>query len=134
MIIIFVIKKQKQATQQSEKQQIITPQSSNNDSSLTRIQFRLPSGSTHMGQFEPTVTLGTLRDYVSTNIEIPFQQFTLSTSFPRRDLLVEDDNKTLTELGLIPTCVILILPLKNVSIASIFLYDGFHAKSTYQTV
>ncbi|XP_051158416.1 UBX domain-containing protein 4 isoform X2 [Leptopilina boulardi] len=109
----------KQATQQSEKQQIITPQSSNNDSSLTRIQFRLPSGSTHMGQFEPTVTLGTLRDYVSTNIEIPFQQFTLSTSFPRRDLLVEDDNKTLTELGLIPTCVILILPLKNSNSKSI---------------
>lgn len=86
-----------------------------NDTSLTRIQFRLPSGSTHMGQFEPTVTLGSLRNYVSTNIELPFQQYTLSTSFPRKDLFPEDDNKTLIELELVPTCVILILPLKNVS-------------------
>ncbi|XP_043467238.1 UBX domain-containing protein 4 [Leptopilina heterotoma] len=104
----------KQADQQSsEKQQIIAPVVTNHDSSLARIQFRLPSGGTHMGQFEPTVTLGTLRNYVSTKIEIPFQQFTLSTSFPRKDLLSEDDNKSLIELGLTPTCVILVLPLNS---------------------
>ena len=38
----------------------------------------------------------------------------MSTTFPRRDLTVEDDAKTLKELELVPTAVILILPLKNV--------------------
>lgn len=82
---------------------------------VTRIQFRLPSGNPHLGQFEPTSTLAELRTYVAQNIELPFRQFAISTSFPRRDLTQEEDHKTLLELQLVPTAVILILPLKNVS-------------------
>nr|XP_046479752.1 UBX domain-containing protein 4 [Neodiprion pinetum] len=88
-----------------------TPLSS--DSGIVRIQFRPPSGNPHMGQFESTSTLGALRSYVLDNIELPFRQFALSTSFPRRDLTVDDDAKTLLELELVPTAVILILPLRN---------------------
>lgn len=82
---------------------------------VTRIQFRLPSGNPHLGQFEPTSTLRELRTYIAQNIELPFRQFTISTSFPRKDLTHEEDGKTLLELQLVPTAVILILPLKNVS-------------------
>ncbi|XP_033208956.1 UBX domain-containing protein 4 [Belonocnema kinseyi] len=104
---------QQNSSQQQPEKQVKTPSSSSSEASVARIQFRLPSGSTHMGQFEPLSTLGSLRDYVVMNIELPFQQFSLSTSFPRRDLLPENDNKTLSDLGLVPTSVILILPLRN---------------------
>ncbi|KAG7188745.1 hypothetical protein KM043_008365 [Ampulex compressa] len=83
------------------------------DATVARIQFRLPTGNPHMGQFEPTSTLRTLRTYVIENIALPFQQFVMSTSFPRRELTAEDDNKTLLDLELVPTAVILILPLKS---------------------
>ncbi|KAK2585625.1 hypothetical protein KPH14_010250 [Odynerus spinipes] len=88
------------------------------DATVTRIQFRLPSGNPHMGQFSPTSTLRTLRTYVAENINLPFRQFAMSTSFPRRDLTNEDDDKTLLELELVPTAVILILPLKNSNAAT----------------
>lgn len=67
-----------------------------------------------MGKFDANSTFGSLRSYVASNIELPFQQFAMSTSFPRRDLTAEDDSKTLEELELVPTAVILILPVKNV--------------------
>lgn len=89
-----------------------------NDAPITRIQFRLPSGSPHMGHFESTSTLRDLRMYVVQNIDLPFRQFAMSISFPRRDLTQEEDNKTLLELELVPTAVILILPLKNSNITA----------------
>ncbi|XP_033334844.1 UBX domain-containing protein 4 [Megalopta genalis] len=80
---------------------------------VTRIQFRLPSGNPHMGQFESSDTLRDLRNYVIQNIDLPFHQFAMSISFPRRELTAEENDKTLLELELVPTAVVLILPLKN---------------------
>ncbi|XP_031827720.1 UBX domain-containing protein 4 [Nomia melanderi] len=88
------------------------------DATVTRIQFRLPSGNPHMGQFEPSSTLRELRNYVVQNIDLPFRQFAMSISFPRRDLTPEEDDKTLLELELVPTAVILILPLKNSNVTT----------------
>ena len=65
--------------------------------------------------FEASDTLAILRSYVTETIELPFRQFTMSSSFPRRDLAAVEDNKTLLELELVPSSVILILPLKSVS-------------------
>lgn len=67
-----------------------------------------------MGKFEANTTLRELRAYVSSNIDLPFRQFSMSMSFPRRDLTTEDDERTLLDLELVPTAVILILPSKNV--------------------
>jgi hypothetical protein len=82
---------------------------------MARIQFRLPSGNSYTGQFEPSSTLRALRTYVIENIDLPFREFVMSTSFPRRELTNEENDKTLLELELVPTAVILILPLKNVN-------------------
>lgn len=112
---------QKNTSQQQPVKEVVNKSLASSSSiSVVRIQFRLPSGSTHMGQFEPSVTLGALRDYVLANIELPFQQFVMSTSFPRRNLLSEDDDKNLMDLELVPTSVILILPLKNANGKSVF--------------
>ncbi|KAI4500569.1 hypothetical protein M0802_004531 [Mischocyttarus mexicanus] len=83
------------------------------DASITRIQFRLPSGNPHMAPFSPSDTLSVLRTYVTENIDLPFRQFIMSTSFPRRNLTNEDDKKTLLELELVPRAVILIVPIKS---------------------
>ncbi|XP_076284976.1 UBX domain-containing protein 4 [Lasioglossum baleicum] len=83
------------------------------NATVTRIQFRLPSGNPHMGQFESSNSLRDLRNYIVQNIDLPFHQFSMSISFPRRDLTAEEDDKTLLELELVPTAVILILPMKN---------------------
>ncbi|XP_071635443.1 UBX domain-containing protein 4 isoform X1 [Temnothorax longispinosus] len=89
---------------------------------VTRIQFRLPSGNSHTGQFEPSNTLRTLRTYVAENIDLPFRHFAMSTSFPRRELTFEENDKTLLELELVPTAVILILPLKNSNVTKVVLH------------
>ncbi|EFN79394.1 UBX domain-containing protein 4 [Harpegnathos saltator] len=105
---------QQQQSQQEQPKQNPVP----SNATVTRIQFRLPSGSSHTGQFEPSSTLRTLRDYVIGNIELPFRKFSMSTSFPRRILTDEEDDKTLLQLELVPTAVILILPLKNSNAAT----------------
>lgn len=102
---------------QCQEQPRYNPAPSN--ATVTRIQFRLPSGNSHTGQFEPSDTLRTLRTYVTENIELPFRQFAMSTSFPRRELTNEENGKTLLELELVPTAVILILPLKNSNVTTV---------------
>ncbi|XP_076242160.1 UBX domain-containing protein 4 [Calliopsis andreniformis] len=109
---------QQQLQKQQEPQMPKPSMSTTIDSTVTRIQFRLPSGNPHLGQFEPTSTLRDLRTYVIQNIDLPFRQFTISTSFPRRDLTHDEDDKTLLELQLVPTAVILILPLKNPNVTA----------------
>lgn len=101
---------------QSQEQPRYNPAPSN--ATVTRIQFRLPSGNSHTSQFEPSNTLRTLRTYVTENIDLPFRQFAMSTSFPRRELTNEENDKTLLELELVPTAVILILPLKNSNVTT----------------
>jgi len=101
--------------QQSQCQEQPKYNPTSNNATVTRIQFRLPSGNSYTGQFEPSNTLRTLRTYVTENIDLPFRQFAMSTSFPRRELTNEENDKTLLELELVPTAVILILPLKNVN-------------------
>ncbi|XP_043257213.1 UBX domain-containing protein 4 [Colletes gigas] len=117
-------RKQRELALQQEKQTEPVQESSKsyvsvaNKATITRIQFRLPTGNPHMGQFEPTSTLLDLRTYVVQNIDLPFSQFAMSVSFPRRDLTQEEDDKTLLELELVPTAVILILPMKNSKVSA----------------
>ncbi|XP_020280469.1 UBX domain-containing protein 4 isoform X2 [Pseudomyrmex gracilis] len=114
----LVLQQQMQQQQQQQYQELPKSNPSLNNATVTRIQFRLPSGNSHTGQFEPASTLRALRTYVVENIELPFRQFTMSTSFPRRELTNEEDDKTLLDLELVPTAVILILPLKNSNVTT----------------
>ncbi|KMQ88113.1 ubx domain-containing protein 2 [Lasius niger] len=107
---------QQMQQQQCQEQSKYIPAPSN--ATVTRIQFRLPSGYSHTGQFEPSSTLRALRTYVIENIELPFRQFAMSMSFPRRELTNEENDKTLMELELVPSAVILILPLKNSNVTT----------------
>ncbi|EZA52333.1 hypothetical protein DMN91_006700 [Ooceraea biroi] len=109
----LALQQQQQQVQQKQSQKQLKHSLPSSAATVTRIQFRLPSGNSYTGQFEPTSTLRALRTYVIENIELPFRQFVMSTSFPRRELTNEENDKTLLELELVPTAVILILPLKT---------------------
>ncbi|XP_058794186.1 UBX domain-containing protein 4-like [Phymastichus coffea] len=89
------------------------------DMSKARIQFKLPTGESATQTFQATDTLGNLRAYVIQNVQIPFKHFSMSAFFPRRDFSSNDDRKTLTELELVPSSVILILPIKSSNPSSV---------------
>lgn len=77
----------------------------------TRIQFRLASGITATHVFNCQDTLSKLREYVRTDL-LPgtgIKDFTLATTYPKRELNTEHDAQTLAELSLFPSAVILII-------------------------
>lgn len=43
------------------------------NSNEARLQFRLPDGSTHYHNFEAIATLGDVRQYIVSNITLPYQ-------------------------------------------------------------
>lgn len=74
---------------------------------FTRIQFKMPDGSSFHHQFLSKDSLLTVRQYLVTNAQI--NHFTLSTSFPRRLFTPNDFDSTLEHLGLSPSSVLLVL-------------------------
>lgn len=83
-------------------------------SGSARLQFRLPDGSTNTSTFEDQTTLQEIRNYIRENMNLPFRNFAMSTTFPRREFTSENDKQTLRELELCPTAVILIVPMQFV--------------------
>lgn len=106
----------KRVTPEKEPVKQAPPDSST--SNVARIQFRLPDGSTHSRNFEPTTTMGEVRGYAANQLNLPFREFSMSTSFPRREFMVSDDSQTLCDVQLVPTAVILILPISSGSVVS----------------
>lgn len=87
-------------------------------SNTTRLQFKLPDGSSSTHEFENSDTLDIVICYIKSNLPLPFSNFTLSTVFPRREFTKNDYSQTLVDLQLSPTAVILILPQNSGPVAS----------------
>lgn len=79
-------------------------------SSVSRVQFRLPDGRSQTHQFPADAPLGSVYSYVETEVQAGFSQFSLSTSFPRRELDSTSRSATLRELQLVPSATVLVLP------------------------
>nr|CAD7201856.1 unnamed protein product [Timema douglasi] len=94
-----------QARQLAEKQA--------SSSSVAHIQFRIPNDSPHTHKFAATDTLGDVYTYLNSQLNLPFREFSLFTNFPRRELSQSSNSQTLRDLELVPSAVILILPLAN---------------------
>lgn len=92
------------------------PTSTTNKSNTAKLQFKLPDGTSCMQNFQINSTLQDVRNFIRNNLG--FTNFTLSTTFPRREFTDGDSNSTLTELELVPNAVILILPLSNGAITT----------------
>lgn len=78
---------------------------------FTRIQFKKPDGESEMHTFNSSDKFQILRAYVAESvIGASMRDYTLASTFPRKEYTVEDDDKTMSELDLAPSAVILILP------------------------
>ncbi|KAM7357201.1 uncharacterized protein ACRADG_002668 isoform 2-T2 [Cochliomyia hominivorax] len=77
----------------------------------SRLQFRMASGASNSHNFKSSTTLLEIRDYVVREL-LPgtgIKEFTLATTYPKRELTNEHNTKTLLELELFPSAVILII-------------------------
>ncbi|KAH8246139.1 hypothetical protein KR038_000709 [Drosophila bunnanda] len=83
----------------------------------TRLQIRLPGGINHTKSFPVGEVLGTVRIYVRNELlaASDVRDFTLAASYPRREFLTEDEEKTLRELKLVPNAVVLVLAKEHVN-------------------
>lgn len=77
----------------------------------TRIQFKKPDGESEVVTFDSDMLFADVHLFVKNDIlHGAMSDFTLATSFPRREYSQEDFDKTLASLNLIPSAVLLILP------------------------
>jgi len=79
-------------------------------SAFTRLQFRLPDGSTRTDQFASDQHLIDVANYIDREIQPPFKTYSLCTTFPRRQFTGTDMHKSLLELDLTPSAALLIVP------------------------
>ncbi|XP_017776476.1 PREDICTED: UBX domain-containing protein 4-like [Nicrophorus vespilloides] len=89
-----------------------------NDSNSSRLQFRLPDGSSHTHDFPSSVPLQEVINFVKENLIVGFTNFVLSTTFPRREFQPEEANETLLNLELVPNAVILVLPVSRATVST----------------
>ncbi|XP_042878160.1 UBX domain-containing protein 4-like isoform X3 [Penaeus japonicus] len=82
---------------------------SSNNSNISRIKFRLPDGSSSIAQFSSSATLEEVRQHVRQNITLPFSSFTLTSTVHNRPFTSEDNDRSLTDLGLVPSAILIIL-------------------------
>lgn len=107
-------------TQQPRVSPQISPQPVHRvvNTNSARLQFKLPDGSSHTHEFLSSNTLQDVRNYIVTTLNLPFNNFTLSTTFPRREFTIEEGGETLLALELVPNAVILVLPLHHGAVAT----------------
>lgn len=78
--------------------------------SIARIQFRLPDGRNMTKQFPADSPLEELYTSVTSDMDTGFTSFTLSTTFPRRQLDLEDRSTSLRQLQMAPSATVLVIP------------------------
>uniref|UniRef100_A0A161MF51 UBX domain-containing protein 4 n=1 Tax=Triatoma infestans TaxID=30076 RepID=A0A161MF51_TRIIF len=83
------------------------------NSNIGRLQFKLPSGETKSHSFPAETTLLQVREFIDNNIVLPFSEYSMATTFPRREFTARDNNRDLRSLQLLPSAVILILPVQG---------------------
>ncbi|GAA6219740.1 UBX domain-containing protein 4 [Lates japonicus] len=95
----------RQAEQEARKEALLRERST-----IARIQFRLPNGSSFTNQFPAQSKLQEARRFAAQEVGNRYGNFSLATMFPRREFTSEDLNKTLQELELAPSASIVLLP------------------------
>ncbi|XP_068581255.1 UBX domain-containing protein 4 isoform X2 [Cebidichthys violaceus] len=95
----------RQAEQEARKEAVVRERST-----IARIQFRLPDGSSFTNQFPSQSRLQEARNFAVQEVGKRYGNFSLATMFPRREFTSEDLDKTLLELELAPSASIVLLP------------------------
>lgn len=80
----------------------------------TRIQFRKPTGESIVDTFKSDGYFGDVWKYAQASVVDGSQNFVLATAMPpRQEFSAEDSQKTLIELNLAPSAVLLVIPLSG---------------------
>lgn len=101
---------------ESEKPVQVAPTTPTTSDSA-KIQFKKPDGEAEIVTFDVTMLFGDLYSFVKSDIlqGTNVKDFTLATVFPRHEFTSEDFGKTLLDLNLAPSSVLLIIPGKKTS-------------------
>ncbi|CAI9719164.1 domain-containing 4 [Octopus vulgaris] len=78
---------------------------------ISRIQFRLPDGSAITQQFKSSEPLSVACSFISQHAGSNIQLYTM---FPKRTFTAQDMTSSLLSLELVPSAVILVIPIKSV--------------------
>ncbi|XP_059136266.1 UBX domain-containing protein 4 [Peromyscus eremicus] len=79
-------------------------------STVARIQFRLPDGSSFTNQFPSDAPLEEARQFAAQTVGNTYGNFSLATMFPRREFTKEDYKRKLLDLELAPSASVVLLP------------------------
>ncbi|KAK7826685.1 hypothetical protein U0070_007847 [Myodes glareolus] len=79
-------------------------------STVARIQFRLPDGSSFTSQFPSDAPLEEARQFAAQTVGNTYGNFSLATMFPRREFTREDYKRKLLDLELAPSASVVLLP------------------------
>ncbi|XP_048222603.1 UBX domain-containing protein 4 [Perognathus longimembris pacificus] len=79
-------------------------------STVARIQFRLPDGSSFTNQFPSDAPLEEARQFAAQPVGNTYGNFSLATMFPRREFTKEDYKRKLLDLELAPSASVVLLP------------------------
>ena len=79
-------------------------------STIARIQFRLPDGSSFTNQFPSDAPLEEARQFAAQTVGNTYGNFSLATMFPRREFTREDYKRRLLDLELAPSASVVLLP------------------------
>lgn len=119
-----------EAQEQATTSQSANAQSSNKATVTaadeSRLQFRFASGTSNTQNFKNSTILSEVRDYVTREL-LPgtgIKDFTLATTYPKRELTNEHNSKTLIELELFPSAVILIIGKEATGPSAIIARNG----------
>ncbi|KAM4698562.1 UBX domain-containing protein 4 [Rhinophrynus dorsalis] len=93
-------------------------------SAFTRIQFRVPDGSSFTNQFASDAPLEEARQFAAQTVGNVYGNFSLATMFPRREFTKEDYGKSLRSLELSPSASIVLLPAGKASRAVVQSSEG----------
>ncbi|CAF0843116.1 unnamed protein product [Brachionus calyciflorus] len=108
--------------QKLEQQKLLEKQAeAARNSNIARLQFRLVDGSSFNSQFEPNQTLKEVKDFVAQKlVEMNNNNtnFSMHSTFPKREYTDSDMSLTLRELNLAPSASLLIIPAKTKSITN----------------
>ncbi|XP_072328391.1 UBX domain-containing protein 4 isoform X2 [Scyliorhinus torazame] len=101
-----------QAAKRASQQRRVNEESRNKEerSKMCRIQFRLPDGSSFTNQFSAEATLAEARQFAESQVGGLYGHFELAITFPRKQFTKDDYSKTLTELELVPSASIILIP------------------------
>lgn len=106
-----------QETPSTKKPEPTEPKTPNNPPNSARIQFKKPDGESEIVTFDSSILFCDLHAFVKSDIlnGSNISDFALATTFPRRQFSNENFDKSLIDLNLAPTSVLLIIPLKKTS-------------------